>query len=187
MNDWYASLSGLEQTLFLVAVFSTGIFVIQLAATLFGIGGDDVDFDSSSDGSSLDFGDIFSIRNGVTFLMGFSWGGLMAFDWGLTHEALVVLVGSVVGVLFVIVNILLFLGLSKIRSQGNIDMDNAIDATGNVSLTIPSQRSGVGKVMISIQGRLKEYHAITDGEEIPKNASIVVDELSGSQLVVSRA
>lgn len=184
MNEWYQSLSGLEQALFTIAIFSTAVFVIQLVATLTGIAGDD--FDTDSDGASFDFGDLFTVRNGVTFLMGFSWGGLMAYDWGLTHESLVILVGFFVGSFFVVVNIALFLGLSKIRNQGNIQLDNAIDTTGNVTLTIPAERAGIGKVMISIQGRLKEYHAITDGAEIPKNSSIVVNELSGSQLVVSR-
>ncbi len=185
MTEWFDALNTLQQALFLIAVFSTTIFVIQLLVTLSGIGGDEFDVEAS-DGSSFDFGDVFSIRNGVSFLMGFSWGGLMAYDWGLSHEAMVVTVGFLVGSFFVMVNIALFLALSRLRHSGNLQIENAIGADGTVSLTIPENRSGVGKVMINIQGRLKELHAITDGEALAKNTSIIVDDITGSHMLVSK-
>ena len=74
MNEWFNALSTLEQTLFAIALFSTLVFAIQVVFSLFGIGeGDEMTL--GDDG--LPFGDIFTIRNGVAFLMGFSWGGLM--------------------------------------------------------------------------------------------------------------
>lgn len=184
MNEWFEAFSTVEQSLLLVAAFSTTIFVIQFVMSLTGFS-DDAEFDTESDGSSLDFGDIFTIRNGVTFLMGFSWGGLMAYEWGLAHPLAASFVGSVVGVLFVAVNLFLLLGLSKIKSSGNLNMDNAIDEEGRVTLMLPAQRSGVGKVTVTVQGRLKEFHAVTDGPGLAKNTPVVVLEVLGSQLVVA--
>ncbi|MFT7219674.1 MAG: hypothetical protein ACI8Z1_001289 [Candidatus Azotimanducaceae bacterium] len=76
MNEWFETLSSVEQSLFLIAVFSTVIFLIQFVLSMTGFS-DDAEFDTESDGSSLDVGDVFTLRNGITFLMGFSWGGLM--------------------------------------------------------------------------------------------------------------
>lgn len=187
MGEWFETLSGLEQTLFLIAVFSTTIFAVQLLATITGMGGDDADLEAVADGSPMDFGDIFTIRNGVSFLMGFSWGGLMAFDWGLEHESFAIIVGFFVGSFFVAVNVALLLALSRLRNAGNIQLDNAVDSEGIVSLAIPGQRGGAGKVTITIQGRIKEYHALTDGDSLPKNTPVTVLDVLGSQLIVGKA
>lgn len=185
MTEWFDSLSGIEQFLFSTGVFSTLIFAIQFALTMFGIM-DDSDIDSGSDGSvdGFAFGDTFTIRNGVSFLMGFSWGGLMAYDWGITHVLLVAIVGFALGSTLVAFNMLMLFAMSKLKHEGNIRLENAIDEDATVTLTIPRCRTGVGKVMVSVQGRLKELHAVTDGEALSRNSSVTVLDLSGSQLVV---
>jgi len=185
VTEWFDSLSGIEQFLFSTGVFSTLIFAIQFALTMFGIM-DDSDIDSGSDGSvdGFAFGDTFTIRNGVSFLMGFSWGGLMAYDWGITHVLLVAIVGFALGSTLVAFNMLMLFAMSKLKHEGNIRLENAIDEEATVTLTIPRRRTGVGKVMVSVQGRLKELHAITDGEALSRNSSVTVLDLSGSQLVV---
>ena len=184
MSEWFETLSMVEQSLFLVAVFSTAIFAIQFLLTLTGFS-DEGDFDTESDGSSFDFGDIFTLRNGITFLMGFSWGGLMAYEWGLSHPFAAAFIGSIVGTVFVAANLVLLFALSKIKNSGNLNLDNAIDEEGRVSLTVPAGRTGVGKVTVAVQGRLKEFHAVTDGAELSRNTPVVVLEVLGSQLVVA--
>jgi len=77
MADWYGGLSALQQGLLLIAVFATVIFAIQTALTLTGLGGDEFDAEIEGDVEAMDFGDIFTIRNGVSFLMGFGWGGMI--------------------------------------------------------------------------------------------------------------
>ncbi len=185
MTEWFDSLSSIEQFLLATGVFSTLIFVIQLVLSLVGMDGDS-DADSNIDASDAGFalGDGFTIRNGVSFLMGFSWGGLMAYEWGLTHVLLVAFIGFVLGSFLVAFNMLLLFAMSKLKHEGNVRLENAIDEEAIVTLTIPQSRTGVGKVRVSIQGRLKEYHAVTDGEALSRNASVTVIDLSGSQLVV---
>ena len=192
MAEWFEGLSALEQTLFVVAAFATTVFVIQVAFTVFGIGeADDADpsdgaiADDIGGASGIPFGDIFTIRNGVSFLMGLGWGGLMAYDWGLTHTALALLVGFFVGALFVGINMGLLALMSMLRHEGNLRMENAIGQAGTVTLAVPESRSGVGKVSVLVQDRQLECHAITDGSALNRNTSITVVGLEGSQLVVS--
>lgn len=186
MGDWYDSLSGIQQFLFLTGVFSTVVFAGLLVLTLFGLGDDDADDGSGDDdGGGVSLGDVFTLRNGVSFLMGFSWGGLMAYGWGLEFELLVAVVGFLVGMTLVAVNMLLLFAMSKLKHDGSIRLENAIDQQATVTLSIPASRAGVGKVRVSIQGRLKEYHAVTDGGALSRNALVRVLDLAGSQLVVA--
>lgn len=186
MGDWYDSLSGIAQFLFLTGVFSTVVFAGQLLLTLVGLGDDDGDAGSGDDPiEGIGFGDIFTLRNGVSFLMGFSWGGLMAYGWGLEYEVLVAVVGFMVGMALVAINMLLLFVMSKLKHDGSIKLENAIGEQATVTLPIPANHSGVGKVRISIQGRLKEYHAVTDGAALTRNAVVRVLDISGSQLLVT--
>ena len=198
MTEWFDGLSALQQALFVIALFSTSVFAIQVVFSLLGIGevdeadagevpnldegaiGDDVGGDSA-------FGNIFTIRNGVSFLMGLSWGGLMAYDWGLTHIVFVVLVGLVVGALFTGINLGLLALLAMLKHEGNVRIENTVGQAGTVTLAVPEGRHGVGKVSVSVQGRLMEYHAVTDGEALQRNSAVTVLGFSGSQLVVGNA
>ena len=191
MGAWFNDLSALEQTLFVIAAFSTAVFAIQVAFTLFGIGEvDDADPDQGAiaddiGGSGIPFGDIFTIRNGVSFLMGLGWGGLMAYDWGLTHTVFALLVGLFVGAVFVGINMGLLALMSTLRHEGNLHVENAVGQPATVTLAVPERRSGVGKVSVSVQGRLLEWHAVTDGGALDRNRSVTVVGLAGSQLIVA--
>jgi len=198
MSEWFDGLSALQQALFVIALFSTSVFAIQVVFSLLGIG--EVDEAEAGEVPNLDegaigddvggdtaFGNIFTIRNGVSFLMGLSWGGLMAYDWGLTHIVLVVLVGLVVGSFFAGINMGLLALLAMVKHEGNVRIENTVGQTGTVTLAVPEGRNGVGKVSVSVQGRLMEYHAITDGEALKRNSAVTVLGFSGSQLVVGNA
>lgn len=195
MTAWFESLSGLEQALFVVALFATVVFAIQVVFSLFGIGEADEteagEVANLDDGSVADdvggdtaFGSIFTIRNGVSFLMGLGWGGLMAYDWGLTHIFFVVLVGLVVGAFFTGINMGLLALLSLLKHEGNVRVENAVGQPATVTLIVPEGRTGIGKVRVSVQGRLQEYHAVTDGAALKRNAAVTVLDIAGSQLVV---
>ncbi len=83
MSEWFDALSTLQQSLFAIALFSTLMFAIQVILTLFGIGeagetgASDLagGADGTDGGRGMPFSDLFTVRNGVSFLMGFTWGG----------------------------------------------------------------------------------------------------------------
>ena len=191
MSAWFDNLSTLEQTLFVVAVFATTVFAIQVVFTLFGIGETD-DADPNQGAVSDDigrggvpFGDVFTIRNGVSFLMGLGWGGLMVHGWGLSNTFLVLLGGMFVGSLFVGINMGLLALMSMLRHEGNLRIENAVGKPATVTLTVPERRTGVGKVRVSVQNRLLECHAITDGGALARNHSVTIVGLAGSQVIVA--
>lgn len=191
MSVWFDNLSTLEQTLFVVAVFATTVFAIQVVFTLFGIGETD-DSDPNQGAVSDDigrggvpFGDVFTIRNGVSFLMGLGWGGLMVHGWGLSNTFLVLLGGMFVGSLFVGINMGLLALMSMLRHEGNLRIENAVGKPATVTLTVPERRTGVGKVRVSVQNRLLECHAITDGGALARNHSVTIVGLAGSQVIVA--
>lgn len=198
MTDWFDGLSALQQALFVIALFSTSVFAIQVIFSLFGIGevdeadaGEVPNLDEGSIGDDVGgdtaLGNIFTIRNGVSFLMGLSWGGLMAYDWGLTHIFFVVLVGLVVGAFFTGINMGLLALLAMLKHEGNLRSESAIGETGTVTLLVPKARTGTGKVSVSVGGRWHEYHAVTDGAALARNSAVTVLGLVGSQLIVGAA
>ncbi len=66
-------------------------------------------------------------------------------------------------------------------------MANALGCKGNVYLKIPAGKGGEGKVQISIQGAIREFDALTLGEELETGAPIkVVEVINDSTLLVER-
>ena len=80
----------------------------------------------------------------------------------------------------------LFRPLAKMQQSGNIDVNQcAVGCTGKVYLTIPAERSGEGKVQITISNAVREYIALTDGDEIKTGTPIkVVEVINDSTLLV---
>jgi hypothetical protein len=64
--------------------------------------------------------------------------------------------------------------LARLHSEGNVRIDRSVGKTGTVYLTVPGQKSGVGKVQLNVQNRTVEYQAVTSAEPLPMGAKIVV-------------
>jgi membrane protein implicated in regulation of membrane protease activity len=198
MEGFLAGYSNLEQVLIYIAIFTGIIFVLQNISTLLGIGDDDGDgdFDGDGDGDGdVDgdgeegeqtlFGNIITIRNGVAFLLGFSLGTLMALQWGL-WTFIAVFLGLAAGSGLVTVNLMLLFAISKISHKGNVNLNHSIGSRAEVMLSVPSNRSGTGKVSVSFNGRLMELHAITDDEQLPKGSHVDIINIEGSTAVVAK-
>ena len=76
----------------------------------------------------------------------------------------------------------------RIQSNGNIYIRNAIGATGSVYLSVPPQGNGRGKVSVIVQERLREYDAITYGDDkLPTGSAVrVTDVIPPDTLVVEK-
>ena len=74
-------------------------------------------------------------------------------------------------------------GLYRLRSEGTVRIDRAVGKTGTVYLRVPGQKSGVGKVTVSLQGRTMEYQAMTAQDELPTGNRIVVVDVIGRDTV----
>lgn len=73
--------------------------------------------------------------------------------------------------------------LYRLRSEGNVQIENAIGETGTVYLTIPAGKSGAGKVTVEVQERFMEYPAMTAGPELATGTPVVVVGVIGGDIL----
>ena len=187
---WWASLSLVMKILWGVTLASSLVFIIQTVMTFLGadLGGDfdtdtDVPGDMSADG---DTGmNLYSFRNFVNFLLGFGWSAILL-QGKIRPTGLLLLISILVGVALVALVMYMFKWLAGMQHSGNIDVYTAaVGCTGTVYLTIPAERAGEGKVQITIQGSVREYNALTDGDAIKTGTPIkVIEVVDASTLLV---
>ncbi len=59
-----------------------------------------------------------------------------------------------------------------------------MDCKGTVYLPIPAERSGEGKVQITIAGAVREFNALTEGEALKTGTPIKVTEVVNESTLV---
>lgn len=182
ITEWWTSLDIFMKILWGIALATSMIFIIQSILTFVGAdagvdGGLDADFD---DPTSLE-GDagmnLYTLRNLINFLLGFSWAAILLRE-DISSTGLLLVVAVLVGVALVAIVMWLFKWLSGMQQSGNINIyTSAVGCHGKVYLTVPAERSGEGKVQIVINEAVREYNAVTDGDVIPNGTSIKVLEV----------
>ena len=190
---WWAALSPTMKVLWAVTLTASLIFIIQSIATFIGAdsdtGGLDMDVDTGGgldDVSNIDGGsNLYTFRNFVNFFLGFGWTAILLHE-KVTSTALLLFIAAIVGVGLVALVMYLFKWLGSMQQSGNINVyKSAVGCQGKVYLTIPAARSGEGKVQITINNSVREYNAVTDGDEIKNGTAIKVTEvLNDSTLLV---
>jgi hypothetical protein len=184
---WWEGLQLIEKIYWMIAFPSTLFFFIQLVITF--IGGDidhdfDHDFDHNFDGDSGVGFHPFTFKNMIAFFTLFSWSGLASIEGGFSL-AITIVISTVSGLIMMVIMAFLFYYISKFTHSGTLDLNNAIGLTGDVYLTIPAKKAGMGKVQINVQGQLRTLNAMTsDLEDIKTGAIIEVDELVNDNILV---
>ena len=190
---WWADLSPVMKLLWGVTLTATLIFIIQTVMTFLGADADSTDFDmdvdTSMDGSDLsniDSGaNLYTFRNFVNFFLGFGWTAIIL-QPSVKSTAVLVIISVLVGVALVALVMYMFKWLYSMQQSGNINVYKAaVGCQGKCYLRIPGERAGEGKVQITIQGAVREYNAVTDGDEIKTGTSVkVVEAIDGNTLLV---
>lgn len=187
MIDLYKSLDPTMQLFWACAIISSVVFLIQALLTLLGMDGD-MDFDTDFDGDTMDLGgglSLFSVRSLVNFFVGFGWSGV-SFSGIITNKVCLYIVSALIGVAFIYLYFFIKRQTRKLESNGNIDIRSCIGKNCNVYLRIPANRTGAGKIQISINGSVREFPAITDGEQISSGAQVkVMDVITDNTLIVT--
>ena len=184
LATWWADLSPVMKLLWGVTLTATLVFIIQTVMTFLGADADgdfDVDVDASMDGTDLSNieggSNLYTFRNFVNFFLGFGWTAILLQD-SVKSTGLRILLAVVVGIVLVAAVMYLFKWLSSMQQSGNINVYKAaVGCQGTCYLRIPAERSGEGKVQITIQGAVREYDAVTDGDEIKTGTSVKVLEV----------
>lgn len=172
--EWWESLSFLQSFYWIIAVSSTVLFVILLILTLTGGDGHslDNDFDSDSDISQASF-HVFSLRSILAFLMVFAWSGIVALESGKLNLMVILIISFFAGLAMMLLTAWSLFLLSKLEQKGNLDVENAVGENGEVYLSIPAERKGVGKIQIIVQNQLQTLDALTDEHNSIKTGCIV--------------
>ncbi len=217
MIAWWNSLGLISQIFYCIAVPSTLVMLIQTIMLLVGMGQDadfsadgdvsdisDADIGDVPDADSIDgvFGDndisetpdsfgldglrILTVRGIIAFLVVFGWVGIVLTSANVP-TLITVPVAAICGFFMMVFLAFLMKLVLKLRSDGNIDIRNAIGTAGKVYLTIPPKRTAEGKVQLMLQGSFVEQNAVTDDESpIPTGSEVVVVGVSGATTLIVR-
>jgi len=182
-----AQLGGDAVTYFVMAMVGTLLFLIRLSFALFGGDGGDVDdLDLSAAATTEGSFTLFSLLSVMAFIMGTGWMGLACrVDWSLSRP-----VSAVLAIGFGVTMMLLASGMMALMRRLNrditYDMRSAIGRTARVYMQIPEKDKGLGKVQVSISGRLMTVDAVSIGPELQAFADVrVTDARDDGVLVVA--
>ena len=185
ISTWFMALEPMQQMFWGCALVASVVFLIQMVLTMLGMDGHnvDVDFDVADfgdvDTDTMDMGgalSLFSIRNLVSFFVGFGWAGVSLQNL-IGNNFWLVLVSILVGAFFVWVFFVVKKQMRKFEANGAFDIKRCEGRTANVYLRIPGQNSGKGKIQISVNGAFHEVDALTDGDPITTGSKVRITEI----------
>jgi len=187
METWWNSLEIMQKALWCIAAASTFIFVIQAIMTFVGMDSDGgLDTDADASGMEGHPFQLFTFRNLINFLMGFSWCGLV-FYHKIESLFLLVVISTLFGCFLVAVVMWMFFQLSKMVQSGNIAIEDTIGLNATVYIIIAGHRERMGKVQLSVKGAVREYDAVTDEETLKTGTLVIVEKvLEGNILLVKK-
>jgi hypothetical protein len=167
------------------------LIVIQFLMVLLGIAGDhDTDGGGGYDAGGHDHGGadhheaaghsatnwvfgVLTLRTIVAALAFFGLTGMALVETDVS-ETLRFLAALGAGLVALFIVSFIMRSLGKMNVDGTVRIENALGARGTVYLSIPSAKSGAGKVHVTVQGRRVEYRAMTAFGQLPTGSKIVV-------------
>lgn len=183
--EFFQNMDILLRTFWFIALPVSLLFVIQSIMTFIGI-------DSGHDGSADVDTDVvdgemafhpFTYRNMINFLLGFSWSGILFFNI-VQSKILLIALSVFVGMCFVALFFLIVKQVLKLEENNTFTLSSAIGKTGEVYLAIPGEKSGYGKIQISIKGAFHEINALTLGTKIERGMMVKVVSVEGNELLI---
>ncbi len=183
MCAWFVS-DPLYAILWILAIPSSVILILQTILLLFGIGAEadgDLDTDTTGlgDGDAPDIPDegdgdidgvmedsglrLFTVRGMVAFFAVGSWSGITALSLG-AHPLLAILIALVMGSLALVFVAWFIKWTLKLQHDGTMKPNEAIGKECEVYLTVGANRSSRGKVNIILGQQLVELDAVTDSD-----------------------
>ncbi|MBE0393008.1 hypothetical protein BJQ96_02870 [Flavobacterium sp. PL0002] len=160
-------------------------FSLQTIMTFVGLSDGETDMDSDTGDVEMPF-EIFTLRNLINFLLGFSWTGISFYNT-IENKTILIVVALIVGLLFVAIFFMLIKQILKLSENNSFKIESTLNQTAQVYLTIPAEKSGRGKILISIKGAYHELDAMTvSSEKILSNTSVKVVAIENNVLIVEK-
>ncbi len=188
MLEWFSNLEFLPKLYWLIAIIGSLIFIVVMIMAFTGgdaDGLDDIDSEIDADaGIGFQF---ITFKNLVGFFTIFGWIGIACIDAGLSTP-LTIVISVFAGLVMMTIMAAMFYFMLKLSDSGTLKYKNAIDAIGEVYLTIGANRTRMGKVSVKVQGAVRELEALTDSFTELKSGTIikVVDVTKNGILIVDQ-
>jgi hypothetical protein len=183
--EFLENLEPLLKSFWFIAIPASLIFIIQTIMTFVGTDAADglaADFDGDLSGSEAPF-QLFSLRNLVNFLLGFSWMGISFYNI-VTNKPLLVVLSLVVGILFVYLFFIIIKQLQKLAEDNSFKIANTLNKTAEVYLTIPENKKGKGKIMVSVNGAFHELDAMTEKDKIQSGSVVKIVKIETNNILI---
>jgi membrane protein implicated in regulation of membrane protease activity len=183
--EFFNNLDTLLQVLWYVAIPTSVIFIIQTIMTFIGADatdGTEADFHGDFDGADAPF-QLFSLRNLINFLLGFSWTGISFYNTISNHFILIAL-SLLVGLVFVFFFFMIIRQVQKLAEDNSFKIENTINKLADVYLPIPEHNKGKGKVLVSVGGSTRELDAITSDERIEVGTVVRIKRVENGNILV---
>jgi len=181
----FQSFEPLLRVFWFIAIPASIIFIIQTILTFIGADatdGLDADFDSNLEGGDSTF-QLFSIRNLINFLLGFSWGGI-SFYSTIDNKTLLITVAFAIGASFIFLFFVVIQQLQKLAENNSFRIEMTLNKTAEVYLTIPERKSGQGKILVSVNGSFHELPAMTENEKIPSSTLVKIVKIENNNIPI---
>ena len=184
MIEWLNSLEPALKIYWIIAGIASLLFIIQMILTFIGM--DSADDADSSFGGDLEENapsQFFSIRNLVNFFLGFGWGGVCFYN-SFSAKIWVTVFAFLTGICFVLLFFFLLKQFLKLEKNNTFKIEDTINQTVDVYLSIPAEKTGKGKIQTSVKGSFHEINAMTEGEKIPTGSKAKIIEIIDNQTVL---
>lgn len=188
MLEFLNGLQPLEKGFWYVALISSVIFAIQSIMTF--VGGHDADGINADFSGRFDHVDapfqFFSFRNLINFMLGFGWTGVVFYNT-IGNRFLLIALATLIGCLFVYLFFLMIQQIMKLSEDNTFNIENLVNASGQVYIPIPENMNGKGKVQISVKGAHHELDAMTEGgDRLASGTSVIVEKIKDKILIVKK-
>lgn len=160
-------------------------FVLQTVMTFMGVGGEDIETELESEGhhsTDTPF-ELFTLRNLINFLLGFSWSGISFYD-SIANKTILIVVAFLVGIAFVALFFFTIKQMMRLNENNSFSLAKTINQTGTVYLTIPEKKSGKGKIQISVNGSFHELDALTENDRIETGTMVKVIKIENNAVLI---
>ncbi|KXK42107.1 MAG: hypothetical protein UZ11_BCD004001525 [Bacteroidetes bacterium OLB11] len=115
--------------------------------------------------------------------MGFSWTGI-SFYTTIANKAVLIFLSLIVGGLFVYLFFLVIRQVQKLAEDNTFKIANTLNKSAEVYLTIPENKLGKGKIMVSVNGSLHELDAMTENEKIQSGSTVKVVKIENNNILI---
>ena len=168
-----------------IAIVGSILFVVQLVLSLTGLCPFKVDPVSKGDfaitrhRSKLLLG-----RSIIGFIFGFGWVGVYLFE-RIQDKTQLDLITFVCALVITALLYPVLKAICRMSERHAFVMEDALEKVGEVYIRIPAKDEGVGKILVSVRGIIREHEAITfEKEGIEKGKIVTIVGIEDSILIV---